>query len=463
MARNRSKRSLLILLPALALASWLVSPPSARASEADDLTRTVLDQYAAGNYQSAIPLAQRALELEEKAWGPDHPNVATALNNLASLYRYSGQPAVAESLYRRALDIDERAFGPAHAQVARDLSNLASLYYSQKRYADAKPLYQWALATDEKALGPDHPDVATDLNNLAALYESQNRHGDAQPLRERARAIQENQNRFTQIANKVSPTLSPTPPAQAPAARVGPVAAGTPPSPAPPKTRVLAPSSEQPLSCEATGAEASRGIEDFLPWPPPKGSDGEDVTARVLNAIGPKQDILLGDINDFLSRKFSSVKLPPSAYFSTPDHKGYAAVTRLEQIDDDGRRLEGNAGFSKELSGSGNFLWRFFSGLVTLPEGHFRLLVAFVTPDSIDTRYSSDPVTLEVTDRWISKGCDDLPTELAKLSFTSNYKVFLRVYQIASRGADSHLVSKAEAIPLAKDLLVLGINLDDPK
>jgi hypothetical protein len=428
MARIRSHSSLFILLPAVALASWLVFPPSARSGEADDLTKTVLEQYAAGKYQSAIPLAQRALELEEKEWGPDHPNVATALNNLATLYRYDGQLALAESLYRRALIIDERAFGPAHAQVARDLSNLASLYASQKRYADAEPLYKWALATDEKALGPDHPDVATDRRNLASL----------------------------RVVHERGLTPSPAPPLDEPSARVGPVATGA-QSPAPANTRVLAPSSGQPLSCEAGGAGSSRAIEDFLPWPPPKGSDAEDITTVVRNAIGKKKDVRLRDVNALLSQRLSSVNLPPLAFFSTPERNGYAAVTRAEPIDVNGREIDGDA------SQSGNLLWRFFNGLVTLPEGHYRLLAVFVTPEPLDTEYSPEPVTIEVTKRWISKGCDGLPTELAELSFTGNYRVFLRVYQIDSRGADSHLVGKADAIPLSKELFALGLQPDDKK
>src|SRR5271169_3657702 len=137
MARNRSSRSPLFLLPALTLASCLVFAASARSSEADDLTKTVVELYTTGKYESAIPPALKALEMQEKALGPDHPDVATELNNLASLYQ------------------------------------------SENRHADAEPLYKKALATDEKALGPDHPDVATDLNNLAGLYESQSRYADA--------------------------------------------------------------------------------------------------------------------------------------------------------------------------------------------------------------------------------------------------------------------------------------------
>ena len=551
MARNRSDRSPPFLLSALTLASWLVFAASARSSEADDLSKTVVELYTTGKYESAIPLARQALEMQEKALGPDHPDVAAALNNLASLYRYNGQAALAESLYRRALDIDEKALGPDHAEVARDLSNLASLYDSEKRYADAEPLYKWALATDEKALGPDHPDVATDLNNLAGLYESQSRYAEAQPLRERLLAIREKalgpdhpgvatdlnslasvyvrQGRYaeaessykralaiqekahgldppevaatlsnlgslyesqsrhaeaessytrasaikeeqSQIAARNAGTPPPAPAFQAPAApgappaRLAPFATGAPRILA--NTRAVPASSERPpLSCEATGYEPSREIENFLPWPPPKGSDGEDVTDLVLNALhrSQKTNIRLGDINSFLSRRLTSVGLPTTAYFSTPEHNGYAAVTRVEQIDDNGRRLEGRYGFSKEVPESGNFLWRFFSGLVSLPEGKFRLLVAFVTPDPIDTWYSSEPVTSQVTDRWISKGCDALPAELAGLSLTNKYRIFLRVYQIASRGSDSHLVSKGEAIPLSDDLLALGLSWDDQK
>ena len=37
-----------------------------------------------GDYAKAEPLYQRALKIDEKALGPDHPDTATALNNLAA-------------------------------------------------------------------------------------------------------------------------------------------------------------------------------------------------------------------------------------------------------------------------------------------------------------------------------------------------------------------------------------------
>jgi tetratricopeptide (TPR) repeat protein len=75
-----------------------------------------------------------------------------------------------EPLYARALAIWEKTLGPEHPNAAKSLNNLAGLYYNQGQYAKAEPLYQRTLAIGEKALGPEHPDVATRLNNLALLY-----------------------------------------------------------------------------------------------------------------------------------------------------------------------------------------------------------------------------------------------------------------------------------------------------
>ena len=79
--------------------------------------------------------------------------------------------------------------GPDHPDVAQSLNNLATLYHDQGKYAEAEALYFRALAIREESLGPNHPDVATALNNLAALYESQDREAEAERLRERARGI----------------------------------------------------------------------------------------------------------------------------------------------------------------------------------------------------------------------------------------------------------------------------------
>jgi tetratricopeptide (TPR) repeat protein len=133
----------------------------------------VVEQYRKlfeqGRYSEAIPLVQRALAIQEKIRGPNHPAVATQLNNLAALYDYQGRHANAKPLLKRSLAMREKTLGPNHPDVANSLNNLAEAYRKQGRFTDAEPLYRRSLAIHEKALGPNHPDVASSLSNLALL------------------------------------------------------------------------------------------------------------------------------------------------------------------------------------------------------------------------------------------------------------------------------------------------------
>jgi tetratricopeptide (TPR) repeat protein len=142
-------------------------------------------------YAEAEPLCERALAIVEKALGPDHPDVALAQNNLAELYSNQGAYELAKPLLERALAIWEKALGPNHPDVAAALNNLAGLYRAQGAYERAKPLLERALDIRERALGPNHPDLAAALNNLAGLYHAQGAYERAKPLLERALAIWE--------------------------------------------------------------------------------------------------------------------------------------------------------------------------------------------------------------------------------------------------------------------------------
>jgi tetratricopeptide (TPR) repeat protein len=144
-----------------------------------------------GQYAQAGPLYQRALAIREKALGPEHPHVATSLNDLGELYHAQGQYAQARPLYQRALAIREKTLGPEHPHVATSLNDLAGLHYAQGRYAQAEALYQRALAILEKALGREHPHVAYSLSNLALLYYNQGQYTKAEPLYQQALEIAE--------------------------------------------------------------------------------------------------------------------------------------------------------------------------------------------------------------------------------------------------------------------------------
>ena len=62
-----------------------------------------------GKYDAAEPLYKRALAIFEKALGPDHPNLATSLENYAALLKATQRTAEAEPLLKRAEAIRKAA------------------------------------------------------------------------------------------------------------------------------------------------------------------------------------------------------------------------------------------------------------------------------------------------------------------------------------------------------------------
>jgi tetratricopeptide (TPR) repeat protein len=142
-------------------------------------------------YSDAEPLKRRVVEIFEASYGNEHPNVTTALNNLASHLSRTNRLAEAEPLMRRALAIDEASYGLDHPEVATDLNNLAQLLQATNRLKEAEPLMRRALGIDEASYGLDHPNVAIRLNNLAQILWATNRLAEAEPLMRRALAIDE--------------------------------------------------------------------------------------------------------------------------------------------------------------------------------------------------------------------------------------------------------------------------------
>jgi tetratricopeptide (TPR) repeat protein len=176
----------------------LLAPSAAGAQSDDDLAALnpeTLQLLEASKRPDAIALALAAVTDAEKRFGPDRPDVADALSNLANLYRFHGKYDAAEPLYRRALAISEKVSGPDAADVASHLDRLANLYRIQRRYADAEALLKRSLAIREAAFGAADLEVYPSVENLALLYQAQDqadgRTFEAEPYLRRALAIQE--------------------------------------------------------------------------------------------------------------------------------------------------------------------------------------------------------------------------------------------------------------------------------
>src|SRR5262245_60877997 len=107
--------------------------------------------FGVGKYHEATIAAETLVDLARRRYGEQRTEFAVALSSLAASKAKLNQTAEAVALLNRSLTIRERALGSEHPGVAQALNNLASLYQTQGRYPEAEPLYRRCLAIYEKA------------------------------------------------------------------------------------------------------------------------------------------------------------------------------------------------------------------------------------------------------------------------------------------------------------------------
>ena len=131
----------------------------------NDLSRLYLRQSA---FSLAEPLLLRLLELK-RSKGEDHPEVATVLASLASVRQALGMHESSEQLWRRVLDIRERTLAPNHFATANALEHLGEACAARGKTHEALSAYQRALTIREKTLGNEHPSLRVARERIADL------------------------------------------------------------------------------------------------------------------------------------------------------------------------------------------------------------------------------------------------------------------------------------------------------
>ena len=145
----------------------------------------------AGEYAEARSLFEQAVAIREKAQGPDHPETTVALTNLAATLSHMGEYAQAVAVDERVLAVLERTRGTDNDDFGFALATLGEARSAMGDFPGAVALCTRALAIREKALGPDHPSVASVLANLGHARARLGQLDAARPLLERALAVRE--------------------------------------------------------------------------------------------------------------------------------------------------------------------------------------------------------------------------------------------------------------------------------
>src|SRR5262249_33845532 len=112
------------------------------------------------------------------------------LNNLATAYQSMGQYAKAEETYKQALNLGEIRLGSFHPDLATPLINLGSLYFNMKQYKHAEDHFLRAIAILEQPItAVDQDRLMEALHGLARTYIRKDEESRAEPVLRQASDI----------------------------------------------------------------------------------------------------------------------------------------------------------------------------------------------------------------------------------------------------------------------------------
>jgi VWFA-related protein len=192
----------------------------------DNLTRLYIKQWA---FDNAIQTSWRSCHIREKKLGVEHPDTATNLNQLATLYfdsvrllpheqpdqtQPAGQAAnpessagieldtqnvqddaarltMAASLYEKTLAAQEERFGADNLRLVDVLENLANVSRAEGNLAQAEQSHARAIRIIEKTFGPEDLKLVEPLHQMADLKAQDGSYSESEALYQRALRIDE--------------------------------------------------------------------------------------------------------------------------------------------------------------------------------------------------------------------------------------------------------------------------------
>jgi serine/threonine protein kinase/Tfp pilus assembly protein PilF len=138
-----------------------------------------------GDVTRARQLLEQAVPVMEKVWGQDHVNVANALDSRGEVARREGKLAEARASFERALHIYERAGVRGTPAAAVTLLSLARVDEAEGHLSEAERHLLESLAILAAVKGYDTPEQVEPAEELARVLRAQGRETDARSLETR--------------------------------------------------------------------------------------------------------------------------------------------------------------------------------------------------------------------------------------------------------------------------------------
>ncbi|GMI52706.1 hypothetical protein TeGR_g14312 [Tetraparma gracilis] len=128
---------------------------------------------AKGEHERALEEYEVALKLSKASSDPENgeegKGTAIIIGNMGSVHKNMENYDKALELFKRCLEMEEKA-GAEKATLLATVGYIANTYSNMGRYSEAVEWYERTLAGAEAELGKNHPQTLASVNNLALAW-----------------------------------------------------------------------------------------------------------------------------------------------------------------------------------------------------------------------------------------------------------------------------------------------------
>jgi hypothetical protein len=188
------------------------------------------------------------------------------------------------------------------------------------------------------------------------------------------------------------------------------------------------------VSCEPTTVRSLRpdsapvaqatDIAAF-PWPPPPASALYAIPARLVVSL--EGSTTLSDVGRKLTKALAEARYSKWSYSAVP--RGFALVTQIEQIKDDGTPRPDPDRFSTDLPSLGSMSFvEFLKAMAKAPPGRYRVIVFIVT--DVPLSQAGEKPTEDEAQRWLNAGVLQLPESIGRMTYDAqHYNTTALIYE----------------------------------
>jgi len=130
-------------------------------------------------FDQALEYYEDALRIRRSALGINSLDYAATAFNAGQSFHQQGEFTRAAELYYEFLRVALMKFGHSHRDVAVVLSGIAQIHQEKREYDKALELYEASLCAGKAALGENHSEIAMLLNRMGNFHFEQERLDDA--------------------------------------------------------------------------------------------------------------------------------------------------------------------------------------------------------------------------------------------------------------------------------------------